>query len=114
MPAHKPFNETIVALRFGTLHDDLTTALNELTRVCSERGKAGTLTLTIGLKPGKAGQMEVFDDVRLKLPKDEKGSSIMFVTPDGNLVRTDPRHQEIEGLRSVDKASGEIRQVLKA
>lgn len=107
----RQFNDTLIALRFGTLHDDLTKALHELTAACSDRGRAGSLTLSLALKPGKGGQIEVFDDIKLKLPKEEKGSSIMFVTTENNLQREDPRQLQIEGLRTVDKDTGEIRQI---
>lgn len=110
MPA-RPFTDTIVALRFGTLNDDLTTRLHELTQKCVETGRAGVLTLTLQLKPGKGGQIEVFDDVKVKLPKEERGSSIMFATPEGNLQREDPRQMQIDGLRTLDKDTGELRRV---
>lgn len=109
--ALRQFNETVNALRFGTLHDDLSKALHDLTAQCATTGRAGALTLTLQLKPGKGGQIEVFDDIKLKLPKEEKGSSIMFVTPENNLQREDPRQLQIEGLRSVDKDTGELRNV---
>lgn len=107
--AKRPFIDQLVALRFGTLADELTDKLNELTNACAGNGRSGTLSLKLTLKPGKGGQVEVFDDVSLKLPKEEKGSSIMFATPEGNLQREDPRQLQIEGLRTVDKDTGEIR-----
>lgn len=109
--AARPFTDTIVALRFGTLNDDLTEKLHELTQKCVDTGRAGTLTLTLALKPGKGGQIEVFDDIKVKLPKEEKGSSIMFATPEGNLQREDPRQLQLDGLRTVDKDTGELRRV---
>lgn len=57
MPA-RPFLDTLIALRFGKLHDELTEAPNELTNACTETGKGGTLTLSIKLKPGRAGQVD--------------------------------------------------------
>ena len=107
----RPFNHTITQLRYGTLNDDLTKALLELTQKCGDSGKVGELKLTIKLKPGKGGQMEVFDDIQLKLPKEEKGSSVMFATVDGNLQREDPRQMSISGLRTVDQETGELRKV---
>ena len=53
----------------------------------------------------------MFDDVKVKLPKEERGSSIMFSTPEGNLTREDPRQMQIEGLRTVDKSTGELKRV---
>lgn len=107
----KPFTDTLNALRFGTLTDDLTKALHELTQRCADTGRAGSLTLQLSLKPGKGGQIEVFDDFKLKLPKEERGSSIMFATPEGNLTREDPRQMQIDGLRTVDRQTGELKRV---
>lgn len=45
--------------------------------------------------PGKAGTVIVTDDVNIKLPKPEKRQTIMFVTPENNLVTTDPRQQAL-------------------
>jgi hypothetical protein len=35
----------------------------------------------------------------------------MFSTPEGNLTREDPRQMQIEGLRTVDKSTGELKRV---
>lgn len=111
MPA-KTFNQTIEQLRYGRLHDELTESLNTLTAAVASTGKVGEITLTIKLKPtGNAGQVEVIDDVKIKTPKENKGTSIMFSTPEGNLQREDPRQLQIDGLRSVDKETGELRRV---
>jgi len=108
----KTFNQTVEQLRYGTLHDDLTTAINQLTAAVTTTGKTGTLTLSIKLKPtNNSGQIEVIDDIKLSLPKENKGTSIMFATPENNLTREDPRQLSIEGLRTVDKETGELRNV---
>lgn len=107
----KPFTDTLNAMRFGTLTDGLTKELHELTKACANTQRVGSITLTLSLKPGKGGQIEVFDDIKVKLPKPERGSSIMFATPEGNLQREDPRQMEIKRLRTVDTETGEIRTV---
>jgi hypothetical protein len=109
--ASRPFTDTINALRYGTLNEDLTAALNDLVKVCDNTGKAGELTLKLKLKPGKGGQMEIIDELIIKAPKEEKGTSIFFATPEGNLTREDPRQLNIEGLRSLDMETGELRRV---
>lgn len=111
MKTPRTFSNTVEALRFGTLGDELTDRLCDLTAACASTGRAGSITLTLQLKPGKGGQIEVFDDVKLKLPKEERGSSLMFATPENFLTREDPRQIEIEGLRTVDQDTGEIRRV---
>lgn len=110
-PNPRTFAQTIETLRFGTLGDELTDKLRDLTAVCATSGKAGTITLVLQLKPGKGGQIEVFDEVKLKLPKEEKGSSLMFATPENFLQREDPRQLQLEGLRSVDMSTGELKKV---
>lgn len=103
MAGPKPFNDTLVQLRFGELHEELTDAMNELVSSVDKTQKGGKLTLTLTLKPGKGGQIELVDDLKVTLPKQEKGSSIMFATPEGNLQREDPRQRSFEGIRSVDQ-----------
>ena len=74
--------------------------------------KTGTLTLKITLKPtNNSGQIEVIDDITLKLPKEKAATSIMFATPENNLQREDPRQMNIEGLRTVDRETGEIKRI---
>jgi len=107
----KPFNQVITAFRFGTLNDDLTKAMQELTNKCSDTGRVGDLTLKLTFKPGKGGQIEIIDDIKLKLPKEERGTTLMFATPEGNLQRDDPRQLKLDGLRSVDQETGELKKV---
>lgn len=111
MPTPRSYTDTLNALRFGTLSDELTDALQQLTNKCADTGRAGTITLTLALKPGKGGQIEVFDDIKVKLPKEERGSSLMFATPEGNLQREDPRQHELPGLRRIDGETGELKKV---
>lgn len=99
--------DTLAKLRQGELVDELTTAMQKLVSVCADTGKKGSLTLKITLQPGKAGQIEIHDELVVKEPKQEKGTSIMFATPEGNLVRDDPRQKKFE-LEIVDRSSGEI------
>ncbi len=112
MTGPRPFNDTLVSLRYGTLHDELTEALNKLTDDVTRTGKVGALTLSIKLKPtNNSGQIEVIDDLKVTTPKETKGTTIMFATPENNLTRDDPRQLSIEGLRTLDKETGELRRV---
>lgn len=107
----KSISETLKALRYGTLDEELGEKLHELVSRCDSTQRAGSLTLVLKIKPGGPGRIEIVDDIKVTMPKEEKGSSIMFVTPQGRIQRTDPRQMEIEGLRNVDKETGEIRTV---
>lgn len=104
----RPFTQVLAQLRFGELDEELTTKLAQLTLACAERGRSGTLQLTIHLKPGKAGQMEIVDEVRVKAPEAARGATLMFATPEGSLQRTDPRQLSLDGVRVVDRGTGEI------
>lgn len=99
--ATRLFSDTLNMLRFGTLNEDLGRELAGLVIACESAGKAGTLTLKLTVKPGAAGQLEIADDIAVKKPKEVKGSSLLFSTPEGNLQRQDPRQMEIEGIRQV-------------
>lgn len=99
--AIRPFADTLTAIRFGSLAEDLSTALNQLTTACVETGRKGDLTLKLTLRPGKAGQLEILDDIKVKLPPAERGTTLMFATPEGNLTREDPRQMQLAGIREV-------------
>jgi hypothetical protein len=103
MAGPKPFNDTLVQLRFGELHDELTDAMNELVRKVDTTQKSGKIVLTLTMKAGKGGQLEIADDLKVTLPKVEKATSILFATPEGNLQRQDPRQKTFEGIRSVEQ-----------
>ncbi|AOJ09627.1 hypothetical protein [Burkholderia mayonis] len=101
MAGPKPFNDTLVQLRYGELHEELTDAINEVVMKVASTQKAGKITLTLAFKSGKGGQIEIADELKVTLPKEERGSTIMFATPEGNLQREDPRQKTFEGIRSV-------------
>lgn len=107
----RTYPATLETLRFGALAQELTQHLRELTAACSQTGNKGSLTLTLTLTPGKGGQIEVDDEVKLKPPRREKSSTLMFATAEHHLQRDDPRQMQIEGLRSVDPDTGELRQI---
>lgn len=99
----KQFADVIQELRYGTLHDELTDNLQALVNACVSTGKAGSIGFTLKLKPGKGGELEITDQIKTNIPELEKGSSIMWATPEGNLQRQDPRQMTIDGLKSIGK-----------
>lgn len=101
----RPFMDFLREHRNGSTHDDLSEKLQELVAAVIEEGKAGTLTLTISMKPlGKSDGLEVGADVKIKAPKPATGVSIFFASPENNLVRQDPRQTAME-LREVTPSS---------
>lgn len=103
LPISRGFTQTVESLRYGEVSDELNRELQALVKKCQDTGRAGAITLTINIKPTKSGPFEITDDIKVKMPKAEKGSSMMFPTPEGNLQRNDPRQGDLE-LRTVDSS----------
>ncbi|MBP6564341.1 MAG: hypothetical protein KA200_01885 [Burkholderiales bacterium] len=99
----RTFIDAIRVLRYGALSDELTKELQRLVLACADTGRKGTLTLKLSIKPGKAGQLEIGDDVSVRLPQPERSVSLLFATPEGNLQREDPRQLSLEGVRIVPR-----------
>lgn len=102
-------SDTLKSLRYGTLDYEMGEKLHELVQRVEATQRGGSITLSLKVKPGGPGRIEIVDEIKTTMPKEEKGSSIMFVLPSGKISRTDPRQMEIEGLRRVDEETGEIR-----
>lgn len=97
----RPFDATLRDIRFGGLVDELTQQMAALVAAVDSTQRAGELTLKIKLKPAGGGAMELTDEIKAKIPELPKGSSIFFGTPEGSLIRNDPRQPELTGLREV-------------
>lgn len=106
----RQFTDVLRDLRFGEALEELSKEFNGAVLAVEDTGKPATITLTVTVKPSTAGALEVFDDIKVKLPKASKSSSLFFATPEGNLVRNDPRQETLPGLKL---AGEEVRQPLK-
>lgn len=115
----KPLNENIRDVR--TLDDDnnLIPLLDlagdkfaELVKAVTATGKAGSLTLKIDVKPSTAGALAVKGDCNTKLPKGMPAESLLWATPDGNLLAEDPKQIKLP-LKAVETpaAPTELKQV---
>ncbi len=101
MIRHDLFTYTLGTLRGGLAAEELSEHLHAAVQACSETGKQATITLTLTIKPnGSTGQMHLVDKIAGKLPQLDKGSTILFATPEGNLQREDPRQGSFD-LRTV-------------
>ena len=103
----KPLNENLIGVRIETDEGDLLPILDvagqkfsELVSAVSQHQKAGTLTLKISIKPSTAGAMAVKADVSINKPKGLPAESLLWATPEGNLVAEDPRQTKLD-LKSV-------------
>ena len=99
----KPLNENI---RFVNIEDEegnlipvLEHAGNELSKLVNAvvtTGKAGSLTLKIDIKQSTAGALAVKSNVSTKIPKGLPPESLLWPTPEGNLITEDPRQEKLD------------------
>lgn len=114
MNNQQSISDTLKSLRYGTLDEELGERLNELVERVNATQRMGSVTLSLKIKPGGPGRIEIIDDYKVNMPKEERGSSIMFVMPSGKLSRNDPRQAEIDGLKTVEETASELKSLPKA
>jgi len=112
MPRPRPdlWNATVAQLRSGTAQEELSEKLAAAVNAARDTGKQAEITLKLTVKPVGDGQYELRYKINDKLPEFERGATLMFGTPDGNLTRDDPNQQKLN-LRSADKpqSSGSLK-----
>lgn len=102
----------INTLRHGAAAEELSAALTECVDRANDTGKVATLTLILKIKPeGRGGQYLLHDEVKTKLPALDKGGTLLFGTPDGNLQRQDPRQAGLDLKRIPDEPKPTPKQV---
>lgn len=103
-PQIRPFAELLTTLDHGAAHAEASRALHDLVQAVLATGKAGTMTIAVGLKPlkGSTDQLIVAAQVTAKPPKSEPASAVFFADDAGNLTRNDPRQLQLDGLRVVE------------
>lgn len=106
------FPHVLGELRSGRTSDELSEELNRLVCACRDTNKLGEITLTLKVKPNKGdnGQYFIQDTIKVKAPVFERGETLLYGTPEGNLQRTDP-HRHSNELKSVSEDSAPLKQV---
>lgn len=99
----KPLNENLKSVRVETDEGDLVPVMDiagakfsELINAVCAHNKAGKLTLKIDIKPSTAGTLAVKADVTIIKPKGMPAESLLWPTPEGNLIAEDPRQTKLE------------------
>lgn len=97
------FLHTVSTLRYGMTQKELSEELHKAVTSAIDTGKVAEITLKIKIKPEANGaQVFITDEIKSKIPAFAREQTILFPTPEGNLIREDPRQAQIPGLRSVD------------
>lgn len=104
----RPFSDFIREQNRGRTHDELSDGLRDLVARVEDTGKKGTISLVITVEPLKGNEacLTVSDEIKLKLPEHDRGSSIFFRGTDGNLQRDDPNQITFDFLREVTPPPG--------
>jgi len=112
VPSHnaRPFFDVARDIRRGAFIDEMADAIQQVVASVEETGKAGKVLVEISVAPASKGQgaVKVADKITLKLPALPAGETIMFVTPDNNLVANDPRQSSLE-LKTVEVKPQELK-----
>lgn len=98
MSTARPFFDTAREVRKGQFLEDCADALHEAVAATEDTGKAAKVVIELTIKPATKGKgtVVIADKVRTKLPELPVGETIMFVTPENNLVPNDPRQQKLD------------------
>ena len=107
MSKSRPFIDTLRDIEAGGLLDELSETQHNLIDAIRLTGKGGELTIKLAYKPDGSGQMTIKADVKAKEPALSRGTSLFFLTPEGNLTRRDPRQQDLP-LRTVNDDKPEV------
>lgn len=99
----KPINENIRDVRVENNDGDLIPVLDHagdefaaLIKAVVATGKAGAITMKIDIKPSTAGALAVKATVSTKVPKGLPPESLLWPTPEGNLLNEDPKQTKLD------------------
>lgn len=97
----KPFSDVLGELENGQALRDLTRLQYEVVRAVLDTVKKGSLTITIEYTPTGRGSVETDVKITAKAPEHGRPSTTFFATPEGTLMRDDPKQPKLP-LREVD------------
>lgn len=109
------FLATLQTMRKGATLADLEVNLQKVVEAVREQHKPGTMTWKVVVSPNSKGSVEILaidDEVTLKLPKAEGGTTIYYADDQNRLMRSDPKQMEMPALAEVPKEpEAPIRQI---
>jgi hypothetical protein len=83
---------------FGITAEELSNELANVLQAVRDTGRKGTLALKLTIKPEsiQTGQISITPDIASNPPQIARERSMLFMTPDNNLQREDPRQKSLE------------------
>ncbi|MEO6145910.1 MAG: hypothetical protein ABIT70_02435 [Sulfuriferula sp.] len=115
----KPLNESLRDIYIetpdgmGNMLEIASESLAELVKGVSAYNKAGSLTLKISIRPSTAGAMAVTGKVTPIVPKGAPTESLLWPTPEGNLLSEDPKQKKFD-LRPVAAMVPDLKPISKS
>jgi hypothetical protein len=106
----RPITDVLRHLEAGCLIDEASEKLAELVKAVDASGKAGSITIKIALRKATAGALAVTGKVDLKKPAEPVVESLLFATPEGNLLAEDPKQTKLD-LKPVSVETKELKTV---
>lgn len=95
--ALKPITETLRHVRGGLLINEASELLAEVVKAVEITGKSGKLTIELQVKKlSRSGALEIIDKVTSKAPSEAPMTTMMYPTPEGNLITEDPRQAKLD------------------
>lgn len=104
--------DTITRLKGGTLGAEIEEAMRDLTHAVTTNNKAGDITIKIKMRPATASTVALTGEITRKFPKDAPVESLLFPTPEGNLLVDNPAQHKLP-LRVAgegEQPAGELKQ----
>lgn len=98
MAGVRPITDVLRQIRQGLFVDDASEEMAALVNQVTEQRKAGKLTIEITVKPAgaKSAALIVTGKCTAKSPQSAPDETLMFATPEGNLLTEDPRQQKLD------------------
>ena len=91
------FLNTLGHIAGGALIQQLNNQLTELVSNVDDYGKPGKLIVEIGIKKAtRGGAMHIIGKSILKKSPDEPMETLLFATPEGDLISDDPGQQRLD------------------
>lgn len=102
----RPITDTLRHIGGGVFIDTASDKMAELVAAVDSSGKAGKLTMEVTIKKAtRGGAMLVTGKVRLTKPAEEPLETMLFATPEGNLVTEDPNQAKLD-LKVIGQEGG--------
>jgi hypothetical protein len=121
------FAALLATVRPNTVRE-MSDEMRSLVQKLKATGKAGSITLTISIKPmdGDVSVLSVNDEIRVKAPEHTRKPALAWSDDDGNLSRSDPntmplfdedlrvpkqsRDEDVRQMPDFDARTGEIKE----